>query len=386
MPDRELPARPNLEQYKKQAKDLVKSFALGNLDSLALIKRYHPRFHTLPDADIQKAPFALTDAQLVIAREHGFESWPKFARHVETVILTRSVASLADPVVAFIEAACVPRQASHNSGTLEHAEMILSRYPQVAASNIYTAAVLADESTVRGFLSSDPKSTTAKGGPYEWDALTYLCFSRYLRLDKSRSEAFRRTAKALLSAGAIANTGWFEKNHQPQAEWESAIYGAAGIAQHAGMTRLLLENGADPNDGETPYHVPEGYDNAVLKVLVESGKLNAESMTTMLLRKADWHDEKGIQFLLEHGADPNRMTRWNHTALHQAVRRDNGVHHRHAARPWGGPVASQPKRRKDGDRNGRAKRQGRCAGVDRTARHCDRSSWSRATDCRLREK
>jgi hypothetical protein len=43
----------------------------------------------------------------------------------------------------------------------------------------------------------------------------------------------------------------------------------------------------------------------------------------MLLRKADWHDYEGIKYLLEHGADPNRMTRWGYTALHQALRRDN---------------------------------------------------------------
>ncbi len=324
MPDRELPARPNLEQYKKQAKDLLRIFDLAAPHAFAAVKMHHPRFRNLSDADIQKARFALSDAQLVIAREHGFESWPKFAHHIETLNLIGSVAELTDPVTAFIEVACVPRHASHVSGTLEHAEMILSRYPQVAASNLYTAAVLADESGVRGFLSSDPKSATAQRGPYEWDALTYLCFSRYLRIDTSRSEAFVRSARALLDAGASANTGWFEKNHEPQPEWESVIYGAAGIAQHPEMTRLLLEYGADPNDGETPYHVPEGYDNATLKVLVESGKLNAESLTTMLLRKVDWHDDEGIRLLLEHGADPNRMTRWQHTAMHWAVRRDNG--------------------------------------------------------------
>ena len=46
-------------------------------------------------------------------------------------------------------------------------------------------------------------------------------------------------------------------------------------------------------------------------------------MTTLLLRKADWHDGNGIQLLLQHGADPNAMTCWGQTALHQALRRDN---------------------------------------------------------------
>ncbi len=45
----------------------------------------------------------------------------------------------------------------------------------------------------------------------------------------------------------------------------------------------------------------------------------------MLLRKADWHDYEGIKYLLEHGADPNRMTGWNHTGFHQALLRDNAI-------------------------------------------------------------
>ena len=91
------------------------------------------------------------------------------------------------------------------------------------------------------------------------------------------------------------------------------------------MTRLLLERGADPNDDETPYHAPETYNNATVEVLVESGKLNDDSMTSLLVRKADWHDEAGIRYLLAHGADPNRMTRWRHSAFQHAIRRNNSL-------------------------------------------------------------
>ena len=175
--------------------------------------------------------------------------------------------SLTDPIAAFIEVACVPRNSDHGSGRLEHAERILARFPQVATANIFTAAILADDVAVRRFLARDPKAATATGGPHGWDALTHLCFSRYLRLDHQRSEAFVRTARSLLDAGASARTGWYEMidHPNPRPVLESAIYGAAGIARHLELTRLLLEYGADPNDEETPYHVPEGYDNAVMK-------------------------------------------------------------------------------------------------------------------------
>jgi ankyrin repeat protein len=244
-----------------------------------------------------------------------------------------------DLIAAFIKAACVPVDGWHASGTLDQAQSILAAHPDIAAADIHTAAILGDDAAVRRFLASDRASATAKGGPYGWDALTHLCFSRYLRLDRSRSAGFVRSGEALLDAGASANTGWFEANHQPRPEWESAIYGAAGIAHHSELTRLLLERGADPNDNEAPYHVPETYDNAAMRVLVESGKLTDDSLTTMLLRKADWHDYEGIKYLLEHGADPNRMTGWNHTAFHQALRRDNALRNielmlDHGADPW----------------------------------------------------
>jgi ankyrin repeat protein len=228
------------------------------------------------------------------------------------------MSNASDPRAAFIDA-------SLWHGSLDCAAAILTEHPEIANSDIYTAAILGDDAAVRRFLQLDPRTATAKGGARGWDALTYLCFSKYLRLDAPRSAAFVRAATALLDAGASANTGFFEMAHQPAPEFESVLYGAAGVAFHAGLTRLLLERGANPNDGETPYHSPESYDNGALRVLLESGKLTDESRATMLVRKADMHDYDGMKLVLEHGGDPNRMTRWGYTALHQAVRRDNRI-------------------------------------------------------------
>jgi ankyrin repeat protein len=224
--------------------------------------------------------------------------------------------NLDDPRTAFIEAATW-------HGSLERAEAILAAHPEIAGSDIHTAAILGDDAAVHRFLAIDAGNALAKSAPYGGDALVYLCLSKYLRLDPGRSAGLLRAAAALLDAGADPNTGFWTKGEHP--ELETALYGAAGVAHHPEMTRLLLERGADPNDEETPYHAPETRDNAALKILVESGKLNDDSLATMLLRKADWHDYEGIKFLLEHGVDPNRMTRWHHTALHQALRRDNDL-------------------------------------------------------------
>lgn len=225
---------------------------------------------------------------------------------------------------AFLEAAFAPRE-GHASGTLDQANGILRFHPNVAQASMHAAAMLGDADAVRAFLERDPATAAAKGGPFDCDALTYLCFSRYLRLDRDRSESFLRAARLLLEAGAPANTGWIETidHPNPRPVLESAIYGAAAVARNAELTRLLLQHGADPNDEETPYHVPETYDNTILRILMDSGKLNPQSLATLLLRKCDWHDHDGVVMLLENGADPNRLTVWGYTALHQALRRDN---------------------------------------------------------------
>jgi Ankyrin repeats (3 copies) len=78
MNPKELPLSPSLEQYKKQAKDLVKAHKAGRHEAIQRIQQHHPRAAQLSEV-------ALADAQLVIAREHGFDSWPKFAVHITSL-------------------------------------------------------------------------------------------------------------------------------------------------------------------------------------------------------------------------------------------------------------------------------------------------------------
>lgn len=232
---------------------------------------------------------------------------------------------MSELVDAFIQAACVPLDKSHTSGSLEAAREILGWHPEVAAADIRTAAILGNDSSVRQFLQTDSGHAVRKGGPYEWDALTYLCFSRFLRLDKTRSDGFVHAATALLQAGADPNTGFFSDEHLPSPIFESALYGAAGVAHHPGLTQLLMDHGADPNDGETEYHAPEGFDNRPMEIIVESGRLNPMGLTTMLHRKLDWTDYQGVAWLLEHGANANAVSHWGRRALEHAAGRDNHV-------------------------------------------------------------
>jgi ankyrin repeat protein len=85
MDAKQLPARPNLDHYKKQAKDLLKAWKAGDIEALGRVRQFHPRLNRRSHETLRSADFALADAQLVLAREYGFESWPRFASHIEAV-------------------------------------------------------------------------------------------------------------------------------------------------------------------------------------------------------------------------------------------------------------------------------------------------------------
>ncbi|MBN9663064.1 MAG: hypothetical protein J0H49_33000 [Acidobacteria bacterium] len=89
-----LPAHPSPAQYRKQAKDLLKAMKAGDAAVLERVKEFHPRAK-----ELQPAGAALADAQWVIAREHGFESWPKFVKHVEALWKASSPASRFEQAV-----------------------------------------------------------------------------------------------------------------------------------------------------------------------------------------------------------------------------------------------------------------------------------------------
>ena len=83
MASKTLPPHPSLVQYKKQAKDLLKAANSGTSDA---IRRIDSQFFGNGNLDnnIYVARFTLANAQFTIAREHGFESWPRFVKQIES--------------------------------------------------------------------------------------------------------------------------------------------------------------------------------------------------------------------------------------------------------------------------------------------------------------
>src|SRR5438045_9053961 len=135
MAAKQLPPRPNLDQLKRQAKELLQA---------------------------GKAP-ALHDAQTMIAREYGFASWNKLRDHVEEVTLEFDAA-----VKEFLEAA--------TDGRGDRAERILALHPKIAAANPHTALVLGDAGAGPARLDRDPSLATKTGRPRRCQPIQYACY------------------------------------------------------------------------------------------------------------------------------------------------------------------------------------------------------------------
>jgi ankyrin repeat protein len=126
MPARDLPARPNIEQYKKQAKDLLKSCKSRDPEAIRRLREF-VRHEEGPSKPGRAGSIRLADAQFVIAREHGFDSWPKLAKE----IATRTGASSLAAIWRSAEEAVVAGDVSSLARLLRgHEQMFRSQRPQ----------------------------------------------------------------------------------------------------------------------------------------------------------------------------------------------------------------------------------------------------------------
>lgn len=76
---------PNIENLRKRAKLYLRWHRERYYPVAAQIRLALARFHDLPDRNVLEADFKLSDAQELVARQHGFESWPALIKGIETM-------------------------------------------------------------------------------------------------------------------------------------------------------------------------------------------------------------------------------------------------------------------------------------------------------------
>ena len=142
---------------------------------------------------------------------------------------------------------------------------------------------------------------SAPGGPLGWAPLLYATHSCFAPVE---------LAAELLVRGADPNV-FFENEYGQM----SALYGAAGVVHSPELTRLLLEAGANPDDGESVYHSVEASDPECLALLISHGA--TLDGTNGLAHALDHDRVEPVRMMLEAGADASDV-------LGHAVRRGRG--------------------------------------------------------------
>ena len=274
-PHRQWPYRPDFNQFKRQAKELLKAYRAGDAEAVEEVQRY--------ERAPEPATFALHDAQRVLARSYGFPSWQKLKSYVQTIEpYWRPLEPKSDDDAnKFLRLACITYFDGDHPSRRVRARQLFAEKPHLATANIYTAAAVGDVAAVADFLTNNA-DIHAKGGPFDWEPLLYAAYSR---LDSEAEEhSTLEAARLLLEHGADPNAGFL---------WEggylfTALTGVLGLGEDDSgrgegplwqpphqhwreFARLLLEAGADPNDNQGLYNRMQYPNDEHLKLLFEYG-------------------------------------------------------------------------------------------------------------------
>jgi hypothetical protein len=250
--------RLNLDHLKKQAKDLLRLYRSRDAAAIARFRRALPAAADMNDDGIAGLQLRLHDAQSCLAREHGFASWPDLKRYVEVQAAAQK--QRADRVLHWLQL-IYRGDVSNTSGraNLHVGLRILADDPELIAGDPYLACAIGDEKALRQATEADPSWVNLSGGPLRLPPLFAIAHSGLLRVEEFR-ERLHRCAQLLIAAGADVNqrihSRWPPASlDEPDTRYPlSTLYGAAGANHDLILTRLLLDAGADPNDGESLYH------------------------------------------------------------------------------------------------------------------------------------
>ena len=319
-PTRTLRDRPDLDQLKRQAKELLDAFCAGHPEAT---KEVHAHYR---QAD--PSTFALHDAQLVMARAHGFDSWPKLKAFVDGTTVRRLVEAVRNGDLDTVRSMVTARPELVHLDVAENDEhralhhAVLRRRPEIvrflmqhgadarkgiwphrAATTAFTLAGERGYDEVVGIIEEE-ESRRSAGAPLR--ALTPPVAAGLM-------DAFRRGDQdamiATLEARTAIATGdaaWLRARHA-----DGMLDNGHGLVSHAvaadrpDILALLLDLGLDPDES--------GRVDGLEEVVPTWGEpLRACAISAKVTM---------AEILLAHGANPNTNVYAASSAMYEAYKR-----------------------------------------------------------------
>jgi ankyrin repeat protein len=308
----------NLEQQKKQARELLRAIRAGSTDALARLRGQHLRWSSVDDATARQE-VALHDAQFVIAREQGFASWTKVKAYAEpsphsrhTRLFVADMQWITDRVHGLMRT----RQ-SAGPAALEQIREWHPRFDGRSDEEIRQAT----------FSEDDAKLVYAREHGFEtWDGLVRRVNLLASASSPEATEPFLGAFRALQSQDVAALSALLRSN--PRLAKERGTNGntllnlAVSISAKAtpdvglALVETLLAAGADVNDandrGSTPLH-QAAYSNqcAIASALIQKGAdLDAEahgSGGTPLIFALFWGHREVSDLLGQYSVAPGNL-------------------------------------------------------------------------------
>jgi ankyrin repeat protein len=350
-----LPPRPDLDQYKKLAKDLQQACRSGDPDAirawatrwLEALARLLDMQHKLARADARtsppmdvrhaiereagridrrwrelripgdrKAECRLADAQFFVAREHGFASWPRFASHVETLTRDHSPVSAFEAGVDAIV-----------SGDIERLASLLRQHPELARAR----STREHRSTLLHYVSANGVEDFRQKTPANIVDITKLLLKAGADVN-AESEAYGGGSTTL----GLAATSIHPEQAGVQIELLETLLAHGAQIEKPGLTgnqssavrgclangqgraaQFFAERGAEMDLEEA---AGVGRLDVVKRFFDERGVLRPpatrEQMESGFLYAAGYGHIDTVRFLLEKGVDPGVRNRDGQTALH----------------------------------------------------------------------
>src|SRR5262245_65824708 len=291
-PTRVMRENPDIDQLRRQARELLEAYRVQSPGAVLEVDAYHRA--TTPDS------FALHDAQFVLARSYGFESWPKMKAAVEGVTTKRLHEAVKKGDHGAVRALLArrPEIVDLLHGGPSGFEIRALHIAVMARDVEMTRLLLEAGADTRDGIwpnrdATSPRTIAEERGYDEMVALmTAHEEKRGARVGSALDDGVRRLRDAMMTGGEEAVIALFES--------ESAL---AGMCPPDGVTMLhraaqygllhvarwLLDHGADVNKPSQPdfwrWKGRTPLEFAVWECAADSGRSANEAMAALLIER-----------------------------------------------------------------------------------------------------